>query len=166
MEKLFFDLSESEFSYSRKVLVWIFSAVFFLAGCGIIVMNTIMHDRSIHMTFAIAPFGISIFTAFVAYMASSKRKDHYFLIDNEKIEYRYGLFKPVRVTHHWEDIAEIVLPHKEKKVLLKYGSGAEKIVNLTWIEKKKAHFIRKHFYYASREKNITIRKVILLPKKK
>jgi len=166
MEKLFFDLSESEFSQGRKILVWIFSAVFFLAGCGIIFMNTFLHDRSIHISLCIAPFGISLFTAIVAYMATTKRKDHYFLMQDDRIEYRFGLFKPVKITHRWEEIQEIQIPHREKKVLLKYRDGSDHIVNLNWIEKKKSHFIRKHFYYASREKNITLTKVLTLPKKK
>ncbi|HVN56840.1 MAG TPA: hypothetical protein VMT63_00950 [Bacteroidales bacterium] len=165
MEKLFFDLSESEFSQGRKILVWIFSAVFFLAGCGIIFMNTVLHDRTIHMSFAFAPFGISIFAAIVAYLATTKRKDHYFLMDNEKIEYRIGMFSPDKITHNWSEVNEIVIPHKEKKVLLKCKNGTEQIVNLNWIEKKKSHFIRKHFYYAAREKNIGLTKVMTLPKK-
>jgi hypothetical protein len=164
MEKLFFDLSESEFSKGRKILVWMFSAVFFLAGCGIIYMSTVMHDNTIHISFSIAPFGISIFTAIVAYMSTSKKKDHYFVMDNEKVEYRYGLFKPVKRVHKWDEIKQIQIPIKEKKVGIKYNDDSEHIINLTWIEKKKAHFIRRHFYYASREKNIELIKVNNLSK--
>jgi hypothetical protein len=165
MEKLFFDLSESEFSKGRQILVWSFSAVFFLAGCGIIYMDTVLHDKTIHMTFAIAPFGICIFTAIVAYMASSKKKDHYFKMDDDMVDYRFGFFKPVRVVHKWSDVKEIHIPHKEKKVMLVYNDNSEHIINLTWIQKKKSHFIRRHFYYAVREKNIALIKVQTLPKK-
>ncbi|MGD0582372.1 MAG: hypothetical protein ABR974_05430 [Bacteroidales bacterium] len=165
MEKLFFDLSESEFTKSRKILVWVFSAVFFFAGCGIVYMNTVLHDSTIHLSFAIAPFCIGIFTAFVAYMATSKKKDHYFIMDNEKVEYRFGLFKPVKCTHRWEEINQIMIPHKEKKIMVKYKDDSEHIINLNWIEKKKAHFIRRHFYYAAREKNIELVKVISLEKR-
>lgn len=165
MERLFYDLSENEFSKGRKILAWAFSAVFFLAGLGIIFMNIILHDMSIHITFAIAPFGISIFGALVAYMASVKRKDHYFLMDNEKIEYRFGLIKPVKYSHKWSDITEIIIPHMEKNIMVKYHDNRKHLINLTWLEKKKTHFIRKHFYYAAREKNINIVKVVTLPKK-
>lgn len=165
MERLFFDLSESEFSQSRKILVWIFSVVFFLAGCGIIFMSTVQHDKTIHISFSIAPFGISLFTAIVAYMATAKKKDHYFLMDNDKVEYRFGFFKPVKYTYNWNDVSEIWMPHKEKKVLLKLKDNSEHIINLTWIEKKKSHFIRKQFYYASKEKNINLIKVLNLFKK-
>jgi hypothetical protein len=163
MEKLFYDLSEQEFSSGRKVLLWIFSGVFFLAGAGIIFMNVVQHDQSIHITFCIPPFGIGLFTGIIAYMATSKKKDHYFLIDDDKIEYRFGLFKPVRITHKWSDINEIVMPHKERKILLKYKNNTQNIVNLNWLEKKKTHFIRRHFYHAAKEKNISIVSVAILP---
>jgi len=156
MEKLFYDLSKQEFSSGRKALLWIFSGVFFLAGAGIIFMNVILHDLSIHITFCIPPFGIGIFTGIVAYMATSKKKDNYFLMDDEKIEYKFGLVRPVKVTHMWADINEIMVPHKEKKVLLIYKDETDHIVNLNWLEKKKTHYIRKHFYHAAREKNINI----------
>ena len=165
MEKLLYDLSEHEFSTSRKALAWIFSAVFFLAGLGIVYMNMIEHDLSIHISFAIAPFGISIFGAIVAYLATTKRKDHYFLMDDEKIEYRFGLIKPVKSTHKWSDISEIIIPHKEKDVLVKYSNNKSYIIKLTWLERKKTHHIRKHFFYAAREKNIPLIKVKTLPKK-
>lgn len=165
MEKLLYDLSEHEFSKSRKILVWLFSAVFFLAGLGIIYMNIIQHDISIHISFAIAPFCISIFGAIVAYLATTKRKDHYFLIDNDKIEYRYGLFKPVKCTHKWSDIKEIIIPHKERNIMVKYTDNKAYLINLNWLEKRKTHFIRKHFYYASKEKNIPLTKVMRIPKK-
>ena len=166
MEKLFYDLSEHEFSSGRKILLWIFCAVFFLAGAGIIFMNLVLNDLSIHISYSVAPFGISIFVAVVAYLASTKRKDHYFLMDDDKLEYRFGLLKPIKFTHPWNDIAEIVMPHKERKVLLRYKNNTEHIVNLNWLEKRKSHFIRKHFYYAAKEKSINIVKVINLPQKK
>jgi hypothetical protein len=164
MEKLYYDLSKQEFSAGRKALLWIFSGVFFLAGFAIIYMNVILHDLSIHITFCIAPFGIGIFTGIIAWMASARKKDHYFLMDDEKIEYRFGLVKPVKVTHVWADIKEILMPHREKKVLLKYKNNTDHIINLNWLEKKKTHFIRRHFYSAAKEKNINIISVNMLPK--
>jgi hypothetical protein len=156
MEKLYYDLSKQEFSSGRKVLLWIFSGVFFLAGAGIIFMNVVQHDLSIHITFCIPPFGIGIFTGVIAYMATAKKKDHYFLMDNDKVEYKFGLVKPVKVTHLWNDISEIRVPHKEKKVLLVYKDKTEHIINLNWLEKKKTHFIKRHFYYTARENKINI----------
>jgi hypothetical protein len=165
MEKLFYDLSENEFSKGRKILAWIFSGVFFLAGLGIIYMNLVQHDSSIHISFSIPPFGISIFGGIVAYLATTKRKDHYFLMDNEKIEYRYGLIKPVKSTHNWNDIIEIIVPHRERNVMITSRNNQKHIINLTWLEKKKTHYIRKHFFYAAREKNIKLLTVKTLPKK-
>jgi len=165
MENLFYDLSEQEFSKGRKILLWIFSGIFLLAGMAIIFMNLFQHNLNIQISFSIAPFGIGIFVGIIAVMATFKRKDHYFLIDNEKIEYRYGLIKPVKFSHKWSDIKEIHMPHREKKVLLVYNNSSSFVVNLTWIEKKKTSHIRKHFFYAAKDKNIPIVKLMTLPKK-
>jgi hypothetical protein len=165
MEKLFYDLSKQEFSSGRKALLWIFSGAFFLAGAGIIFMNVVMNDQSIHISFSIPPFGICIFTGIIAYMATSKKKDHYFLMDDEKIEYKFGLFNPIKITHNWSDIEEILMPHKEKRALLVYKNKTEHVVNLNWLEKKKTHYIKRHFYHAAKEKNINISSPSTLPKR-
>jgi hypothetical protein len=165
MENLFYDLSEQEFSKGRKFLLWVFSSIFFLAGLGIIIMNTILHDKSIHISLSIAPFGISLAVSVIAVMATFKRKDHFFLMDNEKIEFRFGILKPVKHSYKWIDIKEIHLPHKEKKVLLLLKDNSSFIINLTWLEKKKTSHIRKHFFYSAKEKNIDVVKVMMLPKK-
>jgi hypothetical protein len=165
MENLFYDLSEQEFSNGRKILLWVFTSLFFLAGVGIIFMNVILHDMSIHISFCVAPFGISIAVGIISFMATFTRKDHYFLIDNEKIEFRFGLVKPLKHSFNWNDIREIHLPHKEKKVLLLFMDNTSFIINLTWIERKKSSHIRKHFFYAAKEKNIGIVKVMTLSSK-
>jgi len=165
MENLYYNLSEEEFSGSKKALIWIFAALFFLAGLGIIFMNVILHDKSIHISLSSAPFGISIVVGIIAMMASSNRKDHYFLIDNDKIEFVYGLGNPVKQSFLWSDIKEIQLPHKQKKVKLILKNDSSYIINLSWIEKKKSSHIRKHFFYAAREKNINIVKLQVLPPK-
>jgi len=164
MENLFYDLSEQEFSIGRKILLWVFSGIFFLAGLGIIFMNTILHDKTIHISLCIAPFGISIAVLVIAIMSTFKRKDHYFLIDDEKIEFRFGIVKPVKHSYKWIDLKEIHLPHKEKKVLLVFKDDSTALVNLTWLEKKKTSHIRKHFFYSAKEKKIDIVKVMVLPK--
>jgi hypothetical protein len=165
MEKLFYDLSEQEFSKGRKILLWIFSGIFLLAGCAILYMMLVLGDKSVNASLAIAPFGIGIFVAVIALMATFKRTGHYFLIDNEKIEYKYGLVKPIKYSHIWTDIKEVHLPHREKKVLLVYKDNSEYVINLNWLEKKKTSHIRKHFFYAAKEKNINIVKVMTLPRK-
>lgn len=165
MENLNYNLSEAEFSKSRKILLWGFSALFFIAGMAIVLMNVIFHDLSFNITFSLAPFGISLAVGFIAVMASFRKKDHYFIIDNDKIEFRYGIYKPVKQTYLWNDIKEIHLPHKQKKVKLIMKNDSSAVINLTWLEKKKTSHIRKHFYYAAREKNINIVKVQVLPAK-
>jgi hypothetical protein len=165
MENLFYDLSEQEFSKGRKILLWVFTSLFLLAGMGILFMNIVLHNKSIHISFCLPPFGISIVVGIISIMATFTRKGHYFLIDNEKIEFKFGVVNPVKHSFNWANIKEVHLPHKEKKVSLLLKDNSSFIINLTWIERKKSSNIRKHFFYAAKEKNIDIVKVEVLPKK-
>jgi len=158
MEKLFYDLTEHEFSKGRKILLWIFAISFFLAGVAIIYMYIIEHDLAIHATYSIPPFGISLFAGFIAVLASVKRKNHYFVIDDDKIEYRYGLVKPVLKSYRWDNIKEVHFAHMNIKVRLIHRNGSASVLNLTWLEKKKSSAIRKHIFYGAREKNIPVLK--------
>lgn len=162
MENLFYDLSEPEFSKGRKILLWIFSSLFFLAGTAVIFMNVILHDQSMHVSLSLVPFGISIVVAIIAFMATFKRKGLYFLMDNEKIEFRFGIIRPVKHLFKWNDIKEVHLPHKQKKVLLKLKDSTSFIINLTWLERRRTNNIRKCFFYAAKENNIAVVKVQML----
>jgi hypothetical protein len=155
MENLHYNLSEEEFSKSKKVMLWVFAFIFFLAGLGTIFITG-------YISLSTAPFGISIVAGIIAGMATFARKDHYFVIDNEKIEFKYGMFNPQKTTYLWNDIIEITFPHKQKKVKLKLKNNAPAVINLTWIQKKKSSHLRKHLFYAAKEKNINIIKVQVL----
>jgi hypothetical protein len=155
MENLHYNLSEEEFSKSKKVMLWVFAFIFFLAGLGTIFITG-------YISLSAAPFGISIVAGIIAGMATFSRKDHYFVIDNEKIEFNYGMFNPQKTTYLWNDIIEITFPHKQKKVKLELKNNTSAIINLTWIQKKKSSHLRKHLFYAAKEKNINIIKVQVL----
>jgi hypothetical protein len=156
MENLYYNLSEQEFTKGRKVLLWIFASLFFLAGMGIIILNVIFHDKSILISLSTAPFGISLVVGIIAVMASSRKKDHYFVIDETKVEFKNGFIKPVVNKVLWNDVKEVHFPHKQKKVKVVMNDGSFLVINLTWIEKKKSSHIRKHLYYVAKEKNISI----------
>jgi len=156
MEKVFYDLTEHEFTKGRKILLWIFCSSFFLIGVAIIFMDIIEHKLAIHISYSIAPFGISIFTGIIAYLSTAKRKNHFFLIDDEKIEYRYGIIFPELKTHKWNEIKEIHIPHRGKKILLVCNENKKNIINLTWLERKKSFMIKRHIYAFARNKNIKI----------
>jgi hypothetical protein len=162
MENLFYDLSEPQFSKGRKILLWAFSFIFFLAGSAVIFMNLVFHDQSMHITLAFIPYAISIVVAIIAFMATFKREGLYFLIDHEKIEFRFGIFKPVKHLFKWIDIKEIHLPHREKKVQLNLKDSTFFIINLTWLERRRTNQIRKYFFYAAKENNIPVLKVQML----
>jgi hypothetical protein len=70
MEKLYYNLSEEEFTKSRKVLLWIFAALFFFAGIYVLVNSLILGYKNIPPILSVAPFGISLFVSAVAKILS------------------------------------------------------------------------------------------------
>jgi len=162
MEPLFYNLSEEEFSKSRKILLWIFVFLFFIGGLVILLASPVFGLHQIKPSFSVAPFGISFFVGVVSAFATIKRKDLFFKIDDDKIEFRYGLIRPKKHTFLWENIKELVMPHKERKVKLNFKDGKSFVINLTWLQRKKSHFIRKHLFSTAKYKDMNVRKVLTL----
>jgi len=165
MEKLYFNLSEEEFTKGRKILIWAFAILFFLAGVWVLISSLLLGHTSIPAVLSLAPFGISLFVSIIAALATIKRKDLFFLIDNDKIEFRYGIFKPQKYSFRWSDIKELIMPHKQKKVQLCFNDGTSFVIDLTYLQGKKAGTIRRHIYHTAREKSLNITKVPNLSKK-
>jgi hypothetical protein len=166
MEKLYTNLSEEEFSKGRKVLLWIFSSLFFLAGIWVLILSLVLgHRNTIPAILSAAPFGISLVVGIIGVFATVKRKDLYFLIDDEKIEFRYGLLRATRRSFNWIDIEKFIMPHKEKKVYIAFKDGSSYVINLIWLHKKKSALIRKHLYNAARDKDVNVITVKNLVKK-
>jgi hypothetical protein len=159
MEPLFYNLSEEEFSKSRKILLWIFVFLFFAGGLVILLAGPVFGIHNIKPSFSVAPFGISFIVGAISAFATIKRKDLYFMIDDDKIEFRYGLIKPKKHTFLWENIKELVMPHKQKKVKLNLKDGKSFVINLTWLERKKSHLIRKYLFNTAKYKDMDVRKV-------
>jgi hypothetical protein len=159
MENLFYNLSEEDFTKERKILLWGFAALFFLGGVYILIISLVLGHKSIPAILSLAPFGICLIVTIVASFATIKRKDLFFLVDNDKIEFRYGIFKPKKHSFKWIDIKEIIMPHKQRKAMLILKDGSSFVIDLTWLQRKKSSHIRKHLYYAAREKNLNIIKV-------
>ena len=162
MEKLYYDLSEEEFSKGRKILLWVFVILFFLGGMYVVLLKPVFNIHNVPAALSLAPFGISFIVGTIAVMATLKRKDIYFLIDEDKIEFRYGLFKPKKYTFFWKDIKEAVMPHKERKVKLIFNDSTSFIIDLSYIQRKKSILIRKHLYQTAVHFNIKIVKVVQL----
>ena len=78
MENLYYDLSEVQFSKGRKVLLWIFVVLFFLAGVYVLFLSLVLKKEAIQPTLSIAPFGISFIVAIISYYSTVKRKDLFF----------------------------------------------------------------------------------------
>jgi hypothetical protein len=162
MENLHYNLSEEEFSKSKKILLWSFALFFFIAGAATLYVTLVYQDSSINVAVSAVPFGISLAVGIIAGMATFKRSDNFFTVDNEKIEFRYGFMNPKSTSYIWSDVIEVQFPHKQKKVKLILKNNLSAIINLTWIQKKKASHIRKHLFYCAKEKNINIVKTQVL----
>lgn len=163
MENLYYNLSEEDFTFGRKVLIWVFFAAFFLGGIYVALIGPLFGVHRVKPILSLAPFGISLIVGLVAAYATIKRKDLFFLIDNDKVEFRYGLFRPKRYSFKWSDMREIVMPHKDRKIKVLFKDGTSYIIDLMWIQRKKSILIRKHFFHMAREKNLNVLKVVTLP---
>lgn len=159
MDQLFFNLSEEEFSKSRKVLLWIFVFLFFLAGLYVLTASPVFGHESIHPVISVAPFGISFIVFLIALLATIKRKDLFFLVDEGKIEFRYGIFRPKRHSFAWTEITEMTFPQKQRKIKVKLNNGSFYVIELSYLQRKKSTLIRKHIYHAAHQRNINIVKV-------
>ena len=162
MENLYYNLSEEEFSKGRKILLWGFAALFFLAGAYVLFISLILGQKSISPILSVAPFGISLLVSIIAGFATYKGTNLFFSIDMDKIDYKFGIYKPT--THHfnWSDVRELVMPRKQKKVKLVFKDGSSFIINLNWMKRNKSSGIRKHLFHVAREKDLPVTKVSTL----
>lgn len=162
MENLYINLSEKEFSRGSKTLLWGFAGLFFLAGAYVLIVSLFLGHKSIPAILSLAPFGISLIVFLIAASATFKGTDLFFSIDHDKIEYKFGMFRPAVHSFNWIDIKELVMPHRQKKVKLVFKDGSSFIINLTWIQKEKSSGIRKHIFHVAREKDLNVKKVSTL----
>jgi len=163
MENLYYDLSEVQFSKGRKAILWIFVVLFLLAGVYVLILSYVIKKESIQPVLSIAPFGISFIVAIIAYYSTVKRKNLFFSIDDEKIEFRYGLFHPKKHSFKWINIRELIMTRRQQKAKLLLKNGTSFVINLTWLQRQKANAIRRHIYYAARAKNLDVTKVKFMP---
>lgn len=166
MEKLYFNLSEEEFSKGRKILLWVFASLFLLASVYVLVTNLAFGHKSIPLFISLITFGISLFVSVIAAFATIKRKDLFFIVNDEIIEFRFGILKPKKHTIKWADIKELIMPGKQKKILLRLNDGSSFLINLNWLQKKKSSMIRKHIYLSAKQKNLKVTKVSTLQSNK
>jgi len=165
MENLYYNLSEEEFSKGRKILVWCFAAFFFLAGIYVLFVSLILGQKSISPVLSVAPLGISLVVSIIAGFATFKGTNLFFLIDKDKIEYKFGIFRPLTHSFKWIDIKELIMPRRQKKVKLIFKDDSSFVINLNWVQRKKSSHIRKHIFHVAREKDLNVIKVSTLSNK-
>jgi hypothetical protein len=166
MENLYYNLSEEEFSKGRKILLWSFATLFLLAGVYILFVSLILGHKSIPPVLSVAPFGISLAVFIIAGVATFKGTDLFFSIDQNKIEYKFGIFKPMTHSFNWIDVKELMMPSRQKKIKIIFKDDSSFVINLNWMQRHKSSSIRKHLYHVAREKDLNVIKVLTLSGKK
>src|SRR5664280_1141732 len=111
MENMYYNLSEEEFSGGRKTLLWGFASLFFLAGMYVLFVSLILGHKSISPILSVAPLGISLVVSIIAGFATFKGTDLFFLINNEKIEYKFGIIRPSTRSFNWIDVKAVSYTH-------------------------------------------------------
>ncbi len=138
--------------------MWIIGLLFFSGTIWSLYLKLFRHDTSVTTGLIIVLFGISAFVFFIAALASVKKKDHYFIIDADKISYRYGLVFPKHRNHNWSGIKEIIMQYNLRQAIIISEDDKKKIINLNWINRTSSKIILKHLYYTARKKDIPISK--------
>jgi len=162
MEKLHFNLSDEESSKGWRILLGLFATVFILSGIFILGNYYVLGRSNIPVSFAIVPFIIGILVAGIALYVSIRRKEQYFNINRDVIEFRYGIFKASHHSFKWDDLKELTLPRRQKKARLHMKDGSDFTINLTWLDRKKASMIRKCLIYIASERGLNMIKVVRL----
>ncbi len=149
MDNLHHKLSDQEFSTGRKALLWIVGSIFFCIGFWDIYKSNILNDDRISIGVVTVTFSIGLFIYFVAFLASRKKKEHFFTVDNNGISFRFGTFVEVHGNFTWQEIDHINFPPHTRLFVLNLKNGDKKAVNLNWINKDKGKSILRHVYYSA-----------------
>lgn len=156
MDDLYFNLASEEFSKSRKILIWVIAIGTLLVSLWDSYLKFFKHDNYADLSLTLTLYLITFFMFTVAILATLKRKEHFFKVDQELISYRYGLLFPSHKTHYWPDIKKVYVPPHSKNIIIEARDGKVVHINLTWVEKNKSRIIRKHIFYTARDKGIDI----------
>jgi hypothetical protein len=153
MENIEINLYEKEFSKGRKVLLLLFGSVLLAAGLYNVALRVIKYDYLPSPGLTITTLSLGTLILLIALFATSKRKNYFFRINGESLEYRYGLLIAKEGKFKWNEISKIYMPPKVKYLSIENISGKITGINLNWIEGSKAIVIRKNIYYAARQLN-------------
>lgn len=158
MESLYFDLTEETDSSvkMRVILLWVFAGLFFVVGLSVLLMEPLLDIHEIKPSLSLAPFGVFCIFGTFAILDMRKKKDIYFSVNDDAIEYRYGMIRAKKSILPWNVIKRLIVPHKEKKLMFQNKDGKNVVIDFTWIEKKKAGIIRKTICSGARDKDLDI----------
>ena len=154
--QLYYNLSEEEFSKDRKIMLWTLACFFFLGGIYLFMESFLSVRKSIPLIFVLPPFVACLIVTGIGVWAELKRKDLFFLVDDGKIEFRFGIFKAKRHSFKWAKISSIVMPLSQRKLQLNLNDGTSFVINLLFYKQEKSIAIKKYIYQMAVEKEIKI----------
>jgi len=155
MEQLYYNLSEEEFTKDKKIMLWASACFFFFIGIYVF-GNFVSVRRIIPPILALPPFVICIVIVCIGLWEKLRRKDLFFLVDEGKIEFRFGVLKAKRHSFKWSKITNIVMPLTQRKIQLNLNEGKSFVINLTFFKREKSTSIKNHIYKLAGEKGIKI----------
>ena len=156
MDDLYFNLASEEFSKPRKILIWVIAMITLAVSLWDSYIKFFKHDNVSDLGLTITLYLVTAFMFMIAILATMKRKEHFFKVDNEEISYHYGLLFPSHHSYSWPEIKKIFVPPHSKNTILVLKDNKVIHINLTWVERNKARMIRKHIFYTGRDKGIEI----------
>ena len=159
MDDLYFDLAKEEFSKGRKILIILMAAAALIITMWDSYIRFFKHNVYSTLSLTITLYLVTAFLIMIAVLATKKRKEHFFKIDNNVLSFHYGLLFPSHHTYNWNEIDKIYVPPHSKNATVLLRSGKAVHINLTWIEKNKSRIIRKHIFYTAKAKGIDIAKM-------
>jgi hypothetical protein len=156
MEQLYYNLSEEEFTKDKKIMLWASACFFFIVGLFVFRDIFVTVRRIIPPILALPPFVVCLVIICIGLWEKLRRKDLFFLVDEGKIEFRFGIFKAKRHSFKWAKISSIVMPLSQRKIKLNLNDGTCFVINLTFFKREKSTAIKNYIYKLAGEKEIKI----------
>jgi len=155
-QQLYYNLSEEEFTKDRKLIIWVSACFFFLVSLYVFMESFISVRKSIPTILALPPLITCLIITGIGFWAKLKRKDLFFLVDEGKIEFRFGVFKAKRRSFKWAKISSIVMPLTQRKIKLNLNDGKSFVINLIFFKQEKSISIKNYIYKLAVEKEIKV----------
>ena len=165
-QQLYYNLSEDQFTDERKILLRALAIIFFIGSLYVLIAKPVFGHRNMPQILAIPPFLICLTVVGFTMWGRLKRKDLFFLVDDGKIEFRFGIFKAKRRSFKWAKISSVEMPLLQRKIKLNLINDTSFVINLAYLKQIKSTLIKNYIYRLAIDKGIKTIVVGTLPAEK